>query len=117
MVRAPCGSMADCVPLLLLRSERSCADAPCRIIVPVIVCVPAASNVSVRALATCLVKLLNVVDPVMDWLVPFRVTVPLPPEKLAPVLFQLPVRLILLEPADNVPLVSVRLPDTVMVAP
>src|SRR5881397_3975095 len=102
MVRAPCGSMADCTPLLLLCSERSCADAPCKVIVPPIVCVPAASKVSVRAVATCLVKFLNVVEPVMDWFAPLRVTVPLPGANVPPVLFQLPARLMLFAPADKV---------------
>ncbi len=62
-VTLPCGSIFQVEPFDEERSERSCPAAPARVIVPAIVCVVPAPNVSVRAVVTDLVRLLNVVEP------------------------------------------------------
>src|SRR5437773_3900407 len=76
--------------------------------------VRAAWKVSVLALVTLLVRLKKLLLPVMDWLPPVNITVPLPGAKVPPMLSQLPVRLMLLMPAEKVPLLSVKFPETVM---
>ena len=65
MVRVPCGSICHCVPGTSERSESNCPEAPCSVRVPITVWVLLApeGKVSVAALATVLVRLLNVVAP------------------------------------------------------
>src|SRR5262245_24509777 len=68
--RAPWGSIFHCVPGVDERRESRLPAAPCRVSVPVTVCVWPAWKVSVAAVATVFVRLWKVVLPMMVWLVP-----------------------------------------------
>src|ERR1035437_1572690 len=115
--RSPWAFIVHCVPVPPLRKDKRCPDVPRKARVPVIVCVPALSNVRIRAVVTSFDIFLNVVEPVMVWFPPINVTVPVPPENEPPVFVQLPATSIFLTPATNMPLLSVRLPATVMPPP
>jgi len=90
----PCGSTFQVEPFDDDLSERSCPALPVRVNVPVVVWVVPAPKVSVRAVVTDFVRLLNVVDPEIVWLVPSKTTV--------------------LELRVNTPLVLLKLPATLI---
>ena len=112
------------VPALMVATEEpvldamvnNCPEAPFNDNVPAKVCVKPAGSVKEAAVATVLVKLLNVFVPVIVWLVPFKTTVPLLCVNV-PALLQFPATLKLPDGAVKVaPLLMVKLPPTVKVA-
>src|SRR3569832_1271731 len=90
------------VPVEVDRNDNNCPLAPLRVAVPVKVVVEFAANFNVSALLTDLVKLLNVVSPERNWLVPFNTTVP-PPAAKVPQKKKKP-------KTEKEPLVAVKLP-------
>jgi len=74
-VRVTLGLICHWVGVELLRRNRRFPAAPCRVSALVIVVVLPAAKVRVSAVVTVLVRLKNVVSPVMDWRVPLSVTV------------------------------------------
>ena len=61
--RVPCGLIFQRVTVEFARRDKSCPAAPCKVRVPVIVCVNPDGKVKIRATATILLRFLKVVDP------------------------------------------------------
>src|SRR4030067_1515197 len=83
------------------RRLNNCPAAPFRVAVPLMVVVDPAAKVRVAALVTDLVKLLNVVSPVIDCAVPFNTTLDVPGVIVAPVRVQLPEMFSVALPIDS----------------
>ncbi len=76
MVLVPWGSIIHWVGEEEDRRDKRLEAAPCRVIVPKMVWVSAAPKVKVPVELTILDKLLKMVEPVICWEVPFKLTVP-----------------------------------------